>query len=294
MARLENPEEAWSRAVLPAIDRAEVERRIGPTSEPIEVLAGGFANLNVRVGRDRVLRVKRDPSTLAKERTLLSRRWRTLRTPQVLAAGDDFLVLEWLELSPLVDTPSAGAAAGRALAEIHAITYPEMGLLAGDLSIQTPIPDDGSGLGYVRAMLDEAEPFLDPSLPPRIRAHLIAIEEEAASAPRDTPVLSHCDFKVSNVHLSPAGELCVLDWEFAWAGLRLLDVGQLLRWHPPPAFERAFAAAYVEGGGVLAPGWRRISAAIDLGHMLGVFAHNPIMRTSGEIPRRIAETLDAG
>jgi phosphotransferase family enzyme len=292
MEPLRNPEVSWSRAATQAtIDRAEVERRIGPTSEPIEVLSGGFANVNVRVGRDRVLRIKGDLSTLAKEVTLLRRPWRSFRTPSVLATGDDFLVLEHLALAPL--PPTAGAAAGRALAEIHAITYPEMGLLAGDLSIAVPIPDDSGIGGYVRAMLREAEPFLDATLAARVRAHLEAIADDAAAAMYQ-PVLTHCDFKVSNLHVTPTGELVVLDWEFAWAGPRLMDVGQLLRWHPPEPFVRAFAGAYRDGGGVLADGWRRIAAAIDLGHMLGVFAHNPIMRTTDDIPQRIAETLDAG
>jgi hypothetical protein len=284
---------AWSRSVmLAAIDRAEVTRRIGPTTEPIEVLSGGFANLNVRVGRDRVLRIKRSGSTLAKEVTLLGRPWRSFRTPSVLATGDDFLVLEFLELAPL--PPTAGAAAGRALAEIHETRYPEMGELAGDLSIAEPMPDGGEGIGgYVRAMLREAEPFLDPALPPRITAHLDAIADDAAAA-MDAPVLTHSDFKVSNLHVVPTGELIVLDWEFAWAGPRLMDVGHLLRWHPPLPFVRAFAGAYRDGGGVLPDGWRRIAAAIDLGNMLAVFAHNPVMRTTDEIPRRMAETLDAG
>ena len=57
---LPNPERAWYRgAAAKTIDRPEVERRIGPTPEPIEALAGGLANINVRVGRDRVLRVNR-------------------------------------------------------------------------------------------------------------------------------------------------------------------------------------------------------------------------------------------
>src|SRR4051812_28485698 len=130
---LPNPERAWHRAAAArTIDRAEVERRIGPTREPIEVLTGGLGNINLRVGRDRVLRIHHDPSALAKETTLLRRPWRALRTPAVLATGDDFLLLEYLELQPL--PVRAGEAAGRALAEIHALTYAKTGDLGADLS----------------------------------------------------------------------------------------------------------------------------------------------------------------
>jgi fructosamine-3-kinase len=292
MDPLRNPEVAWMRALTrPAIDRAEVERRIGPTSEPLELLTGGIANVNVRVG-DRVLRFK-DPSTVAKEETLLRRPWRTFRTPKVLATGDDFLVLEYLALAPL--PPTAGAAVGQALAEIHANGYPEIGFLAGDLTIAQPFPpeEEPDFGGYVRAMLREAEPFVDATLAARVRAHLDAIRAEAVAS-YDGAVLNHADFKVSNLHLTPAGELVVLDWEFAWAGPRLFDVANILRWHPPEPFVRAFADAYRDGGGVLVDSWRRMAAAIDLGHMLAIYAHNPIMRTTDDIPRRIAETLDAG
>ena len=290
MEPLRNPEAAWSRALGRTIDRAEIERRIGPTSEPIELLSGGIANLNVRVG-DRVLRFK-DPSTLAKEARLLARPWRSCRTPAVLATGDDFIVLEYLALRPL--PPTAGAAVGRALAEIHANTYPEIGFLAGDLTIAGTFPEGPPTFcGYVRAMLREAEPFVDPSLPPRIRAHLDAIEDEAIAS-YDGAVLTHGDFKVANLHVDDAGALVILDWEFAWAGPRLFDVAQLLRWHPPEPFVRDFAGAYVAAGGRLVPDWRRMAAAIDLGHLLAVYAHNPIIRTSDDIPRRIDETLAAG
>ncbi len=292
MEPLRNPEAAWSRALERSIDRAEVERRLGPTKEPIELLTGGFANVNVRVGRDRVLRIK-DPSTVDKERTLLSRPWRAFRTPRVLDAGEDFLLLEWLELSPL--PPTAGAAVGRALAEIHATSYPDCGFLAGDLTIAgQPFPPDGPGpAGYVRAMLDEAEPFIDAALAARVRAHLDVVADEA-KASFDGAVLTQGDFKVANLHAAPDGALVILDWEFAWAGPRLFDVGQLLRWHPPEPFVRAFADAYRAGGGRLVDGWRRFAGTIDVGNMLAVWAHNPIMRTTDDIPRRIAETLDAG
>ena len=289
-----NPERGWyRRARAKTIDRTEVERRIGPTPEPIEALAGGLANINVRVGRDRVLRVG-DPSSLAKEASLLRRPWRALRTPTVLATGDDFLLLEFLELRPLPAT--AGEAVGRALAEIHALTYPKIGDLGADLSLGKPFPDDGDGAfaarGYGHAMLSEAERYLDPELAARI-AGFLDRDPIAARDALDVPVLCHCDFKVSNLHVTPADELVVLDWEFAWAGPRLMDIGQLLRWHPPESFVRAFADAYRAGGGVLIDDWRRIAEAIDIGSLLAVFAHNEVVRSTRDVERRLAEIIGA-
>ena len=160
MEPLRNPETLWSRTATPTtIDHAEVERRVGPTTESIEVLSGGFANLNLRVGRERVLRIKRDALTVAKELALLSRPWRTFRTPSALSSGDDFLVLEYLALAPL--PPTAGAAVGSALAEIHATTYPEMGLLAG--TFRSPSRSTRAW-AVTFARLTDAEPFIDAAL----------------------------------------------------------------------------------------------------------------------------------
>lgn len=289
---LPNPERAWHQAAATrTIDREDVERRIGPTGEPIEALRGGLANVNVRVGRDRVLRIRRDRSALAKEATLLSRPWQALRTPAVLATGEDFLLLEYLEVRPL--PVSAGEAAGRALAEIHALAYAKTGELDAELSLVAPSPYEGfAARGYGHANLSEAAPYLDPALAGRIAAFLDGNAYAARDA-LDVPVLCHSDFKVSNVHVTPDGELVVLDWELAWAGPRLLDIGQLLRWKPPESFVTPFVEAYRAGGGVLIDGWRSMAEAIDVGSMLGVFAHNEVARSTPDIGHRLAEIVAA-
>jgi hypothetical protein len=87
MELLPNPEREWERPQRTiSIDRAEVERRIGSTTEPLEVLSGGLANLNVRIGRDRVLRIHRgEPGRVAKEAALL--RARGARLEHLSSAG---------------------------------------------------------------------------------------------------------------------------------------------------------------------------------------------------------------
>jgi hypothetical protein len=293
---LANPERDWERpAQSTSLDRGEVERRIGSTTEPLDVLSGGLANLNVRIGRDRVLRIhRREPGLVAKEAALLSRGWRSFRVPAVLATGSDFLLLEFVEHSPLAGTKEAGAAVGRALAEIHGVHYPATGILAADLSLERPFPDDGFSIaGYGRAQMLEAASLLGPELSARVFAFLEA-NDAATHAALGAPVLSHCDFKASNLHWTARGELLVLDWEFAWAGPGLLDVGQLLRWHPPEPFVRAFAESYCAAGGVLVDRWRRHAEAIDLCNLLGLIAHGPGARRFACVRQRIEQTLDGG
>lgn len=58
----------------------------------------------------------------------------------------------------------------------------------------------------------------------------------------------------------------VLDWEFAFSGSPLNDIGNMLRPRPAAAAGLAagFVAGYREAGGQLPVGWREISEALDL------------------------------
>ena len=294
---LRNPERDWMRAPRRSLDREAVERRIGPTSEDLELLAGGFINSNIRVGRDRVLRIYegldegaafRDAAVVGKEATLASRRWEAFRTPRVLARGPDFLVFEYVEHTPLSE--AHGAAAGRALAEIHAITFTTIGLLGADLALKRPDDwkSDFTAREYGHSQLADVASMLDADLVARIAGFLDS-DPLAARDAADVPVLTHSDFKASNVHWTPADVPLVLDWEYAWAGSRYVDIGQLMRWHPPETFVRDFAAAYVDAGGVLADDWRRLAETVDLWGLIGLCR---IPEARSDVIRRIVETIE--
>lgn len=278
MPALPNPERAWGRpSLVDAPDPAEVVRsRLGPTDEPLEVLSGGLANLNVRVGDARVLRVyRREPAARPKEASLLRRGWRSLRVPAVLSEGDDFLLLERVAHGPVLATAEHGAAVGRALAEIHETRFEVAGHLGGDLRVSEPFPCVVSALlAHVDDLLDGPAGALVPDLAASLRAYL-AERADRLRARAGAPVLLHGDFKASNLHWTTDERLLVLDWEFAWAGPALMDVGQLVRWSPPAAFCDAFAASYRAGGGALPDDWPRDAATFDLVNLVGLLAHAP-------------------
>jgi hypothetical protein len=91
-------------------------------------------------------------------------------------------------------------------------------------------------------------------------------------------------------------ELLVLDWEFAYAGSALSDIGQLLRWQPPERFVQAFAEAYSRHGGRLITDWRRWAATFDLVNLAGLAANRSRADRSdvshvADLRRRLEETL---
>lgn len=82
--------------------------------------------------------------------------------------------------------------------------------------------------------------------------------------------LIHADYKRSNLLVTRTGATwsiaAVLDWEFACAGVPLIDFGIFLRAGArlPDGFAEAFAAGYVDAGGSLPSDWLRYSRLLDL------------------------------
>jgi len=271
---LPNPERFWKpRAELREVTRAEVERRIGSFAGPLTLLSGGLANANVLVD-GRVLRIyRRDPGALAVEAALLRRPWSSLRVPAILSTGEDFLLLEYVPHGPVLGSAEHGAAVGRALAEIHALSFEQAGFLTPELGMGQPFPDLVTSLvDYARSLMPGAELELGPELAGQL-LHALESNAPALRAAAGEPVLLHADFKASNLHWTNDQRLLVLDWEFAYSGSRLSDIGQLLRWAPPEAFVRAFERGYVEAGGVLPAEFRKWAALLDLVNLAGLVAH---------------------
>lgn len=294
MPFLANPEDAWSSQV-PALARSDVEDRIGPTSEQLEVLSGGLANLNIRVGSERVLRIhRRDPESTALEHTLLTKAWRSFVVPKVHAAGGDFLLLGWLPLDRVPDDAVHGAIVGTALAEIHAMRYSSAGFLGADLSVRAPVSNPLALLAdYARSELARFDPSASTPSVERLLAYFdTALDDLASAVPQ--AVLLHADFKAANLHLTDYGRLCVLDWEFAYAGPPLMDVGQLLRYSPCAGFVAAFANAYRGAGGVLPRSFERLAPRFDLFNLAGLLGGSqPATRRANDVQALILSTLDA-
>jgi fructosamine-3-kinase len=290
-----NPEDEWERAAATTVlDPSDVERRLGHTNEPLEVLRGGHANVNVRVGSGRVLRIyRRDPGTGGKEMALLQLPWASFVVPSVLGSGEDFLVLDYIPHGPLGVDREHGTRIGRALAEIHRMRFTQSGFLGADLQVCTPFTDTLEALrSYARSELDRAALPAGSDLRSLVLACL-ANRLDALRAAAESPVLLHGDFKASNLHWTSDDRLLVLDWEFAYSGPALMDVGQLLRWDPPATFISAFAESYRAEGGELPDGWQRSAEVFDLFNLVGLLAGAaPDSRRSLDVRRRMRQTVE--
>jgi aminoglycoside phosphotransferase (APT) family kinase protein len=265
---------------------------LGTAVEIIEPLSGGARRDTYRVidetGARSVLRLDRDAASLEKEvaLTLLVRG----RVPVAAIVGADLtgelvgvpLTVSAYAEGELLDAALAGAGdddasalgevVGRTLATIGTIVFDAPGPLGPALRpepFDVPLPgllvETGDRvLGEAAARSALGDPVADG-----YRA-LLQEAAPALEAVADETALVHSDFNGKNLVLArdPAGApvvSAVLDWEFAFAGPPLADVGNMLRRQErmPAAFVDRFVASFAEHGGGLPAGWRSIAAALD-------------------------------
>jgi fructokinase len=156
------------------------------------------------------------------------------------------------------DAHAVGVAAGRALAAIGTIGFDRPGFFS-DATLR-PTPMSGDLAGFVDDCLRRADS----------RWQLTESEEDGlrALAVGWTPLvptdarLVHADFNPKNLLAERAEDgwrVTVLDWEFAFSGSPLTDLGNVLRFGETP-----FTDGVVAGAGPLPGGWREAARALDL------------------------------
>jgi aminoglycoside phosphotransferase (APT) family kinase protein len=316
-------ESGWEEhAAREPLSEAEVRARIRTYAgerpvRTIEALPGGLVNQNVHVHlgdpeEDVVLRLHLRPearSIAAKEAALLRSLPEGVPAPVVLElvqlAGQPQTVQGFVPGRSLRTffqeaAPQALARAGRevgaALAALHACPHDQpLGLLDEHLRVPEPMgPLDRAWRSYVQAAVETGP--ARARLPARERAALEALLEPGAKRLRQVAapdVLLHGDCKPTNILVASEGRLCAfLDWEFAFCGPALFDLGQMLRWPLPPAFERAFVERYEAESARLPEDWRALARVLDLVNLIG-FLDGPAERpvVFRDCRRLVAETL---
>ena len=267
---IETPEDAWERSVaLPTIDLPWLERVFAGMDPALakrewSVLAGGLRGVNLCSG-DLVARVALgDTVDMRREAAVMRSVADRVCVPEVIDVGDAVLLMRFVEHAPLPATEATGRAVGATAAAIHSHRFECAGIFDAALHVREPWRSAVDGLReHVDMLLDGGAGRRLGARAQAIRAlwdrHATPMHEAA-----NVPVLVHSDFKPTNVKWTNDARVLVLDWEFAWAGPALFDVGQLMRWEPPPPFVAGFAHGYRDAGGTLAPDWRDTASLFDL------------------------------
>ncbi|GAB2713951.1 phosphotransferase family protein [Kitasatospora kifunensis] len=166
-----------------------------------------------------------------------------------------------------------GRAVGEVLARIARAKLPRPGAF-GDSSL-VPAPDGAAPLGDLPGFVERCL-VTAASDGPLSGTDLAVLRALARGGPRALAAVAgerslvHGDFNPKNVLVQRrSGQwavAAVLDWEMAFSGSPLFDVGNMLRFahEYPPAFAAGFVDGFRGGNGRLPGDWLQLSRTLDL------------------------------
>lgn len=207
-------------------------------------------------------------------------------------------VMEWKEgilLRDLIrngtksDIISAAISVGRSLADVHQYTFSESGFFDKDLNIKAPMTMDADRfLSFIEQSLfhQPCGIWLGEELIQQVWSYCQSYSP-LLSESDEKPVLVHSDFNGLNILVRDDVVDCavsaILDWEFAFAWNRYVDIGNMLRYEEDGSlYEEYFIRAYREQGGILHEDWRILSKLEDLVALCEMLNHSTL-----DTPRRI-------
>ncbi len=157
---------------------------------------------------------------------------------------------------------------GHVLASIHKFKLPKAGVFGDGIAIGHPFELGSS------PYFEETYSVLSKSENVKFRLGekltdeaLAFVQENKVFFPtvkKDNICLTHSDFKPVNLLYKPHGKISVLDWEFAHAGIGILDFSILLRHrHQFPLDLSVLESSYTHFGGHLPTEWLRSAFITD-------------------------------
>ncbi|MES2212305.1 MAG: aminoglycoside phosphotransferase family protein [Pseudomonadota bacterium] len=268
----------------------------GQTLKSHQVIAGGCANLNIKViasGTDKPFNLRiylRDKDAAFRESALGNLLNSEIAAPLTYYIGDcegyRFALTEYLEgitLRDLLlsdrpyDIAQIGYEVGTVLAKISEHQFPLSGFLDAQLNVSQPL-SQASYLQHAEECLQH--PVVQTQLGSNMVMNIrVTLEQNANFFPWEQDAhLVHGDFGPENILVCQQDGNWkisgVLDWEFAYAGSTIADISNMLRYaqHMPEAYETSFLQALYDHEVLLPSHWRITMHMMNILSLLGCLA----------------------
>ncbi len=281
------------------------------TKEPIEqliLLSEGCANTNYKVTFKNnqppiVIRIYvREKSALHRELGIHKFIESIIPVPRHLYIDDScssyshpYAIMEWVDGTLMREVilsndknaiSQCAFEAGVYLNKLRQIKFPKGGFFQENMKIR-PFDHDEQYLPYVTTLLQD--PTVKESLGDNLHSAIQALAiKNAHILPNENDAnLTHSDYDPANMLVKKIkGEwkiAAILDWEFAYAGTYLLDIGLMLRYSHklPTCYEKNFIDGIQHDGFHLPPNWKKQAKLMDILCLLQLVCNNP----SNERPR---------
>ena len=249
----------------------------------LESVSGGLNNSNIKVitnlGNKYVLRLFSNNDGRAELEGAVLKELQETEVPVPHVLYEDyslsqydhpFILLSWMEGIQLSQSDHFPAeSVGKILAEIHRITFDSAGMLDGKLGVKEPITiNAASFMNFMNEMLIEG--YAPSHIGEKEAKRIYNFAAEHASLLDDIGQqnsLVHSDFNPLNLLVDNNSEVtAVLDWEYAFSGTPLIDIGNLVRYEDVKTSDRigSLIHSYQEYGGTLPSQWLKKAKLLDL------------------------------
>ncbi len=259
-----------------------------------EILSGGALNTTYKIQIDHdtfALRIyARDRAHCKTEKAIHQLIGKGISTPKLVYADDEnrpwaysiFEFVSGVHISEVSNQEKTTLSydLGHVLASIHAFKLPKAGLFGDGIAIGHPF-ELGSSPYFEEtySVLSKSENVkfrLGEKLTNEALAFVQENKDFFPTVKKDNVCLTHSDFKPVNLLYKPHGKISVLDWEFAHAGIGILDFSILLRHrHQFPLDLHTLESSYIHFGGNLPVDWLRSAFITDFVNIVTLMGTPP-------------------
>jgi aminoglycoside phosphotransferase (APT) family kinase protein len=265
----------------------------------IQPLSGGLNNSNIKITTNNdenyVLRIySKNNKRMVIEREIVNLLKKRFPVPQVLyfdftcaLFNYPFLILNWVQgvhLSEIIyrknkkEISSAASAVGETLARIHKIKFPDSGFFDEKLNIIDYVKLNANKfIMYIKESLVDGN--VDKHLGSEVCNEILSFSQKHAHLIDnlgEQNSLVHGDFNPLNIIMkeidSNISISAILDWEYAFSGSPLIDIGNMLRYENVIFTEllHPFISSYQDNGGYLQDKWLQKAKLLDLIALCGL------------------------
>jgi aminoglycoside phosphotransferase (APT) family kinase protein len=261
--------------------------------DQVQRLSGGLNNSNIKITTNTneifVLRIyPKENKSMKIESEIAKLLEGRVPVPQVLYSDSSFsvcnypfLVMNWVggvQLSEMIDRKnekiiwSAATKAGAALAEVHKMKFHDSGFFDDHLNIKEHVEmNANSFIVFIEEILKKG--YVTKHIGVKLCSSVLNFSKEHAfllDNPGEQNSLVHSDFNPLNILVEEEDSSirisAILDWEYAFSGSPLMDIGNMLRYEGVTSIGmlKPFILSYLENGGVLPHKWLQKAKLLDL------------------------------
>ncbi len=310
-----------------AIDKPILNKLIQPYSSDeiadFTLLSEGCANSNYKVefvtGQPVVLRIYlREKDSLAREIALHQLVADQLLVPEIFYSDDScalidhpYAIMEFVDgelMRSVILSKDESAirecafSAGINLNHLRNIKLEHGGFFQdGNLTIR-PFNHDEEYLPYAYSCLDHENVIDSLGKQRAIVLHSFLEQNQNYLPNKSNANLTHADYDPANMLVKKIKNrfevVALLDWEFAFSGSYLLDIGMFLRYSYklPEIYESSFINGIISEGNALPEHWKKSAKLMDIICLLSLLYWNPKKdrpNLSADVASLIQNTLDS-